>query len=190
MLDKLHELHSHFLPIAQRRPSIITSSCWKSTVSDLTASGVDRKKGCLESHLFACSDNKKFIWFQNERICSCAYISKYVVMISTSKSIVFVLVHLSRGLKCTIVITRCPSSVICPSSVCPASVRRNLSHFRLHLWNRWTEFNETFQEARSTPGFTPLLPTWIYSCRSRVKVSCALPFTTNVTISISISQTE
>ena len=25
---------------------------------------------------------------------------------------------------------------------------------------------------------TPLLPTWIYSCRSRVTVSCALPFTT------------
>ena len=34
-----------------------------------------------------------------------------------------------------------------------------------------------------------LLPTWIYSCRSRVTVSCALPFTTNVTISTSISQT-
>ena len=36
---------------------------------------------------------------------------------------------------------------------------------------------------------TPLLPTWIYSCQSRVTVSCALPFTTNVTISTSISQT-
>ena len=36
---------------------------------------------------------------------------------------------------------------------------------------------------------TPLIPTWIYSCRSRVTVSCALPFTTNVTISTSISQT-
>ena len=36
---------------------------------------------------------------------------------------------------------------------------------------------------------TPLLPTWIYSCRSRVTVSCALPFTTNVTMSTSISQT-
>ena len=36
---------------------------------------------------------------------------------------------------------------------------------------------------------TPLLPTWIYSCRSRVTVNCALPFTTNVTISTSISQT-
>ena len=36
---------------------------------------------------------------------------------------------------------------------------------------------------------TPLLPTWIYSCRSRVTVSCALLFTTNVTISTSISQT-
>ena len=36
---------------------------------------------------------------------------------------------------------------------------------------------------------TPLLPTWIYSCRLRVTVSCALPFTTNVTISTSLSQT-
>ena len=36
---------------------------------------------------------------------------------------------------------------------------------------------------------TPLLPTWIYSCRSRVTVSCELPFTTNVIISTSISQT-
>ena len=36
---------------------------------------------------------------------------------------------------------------------------------------------------------TPLLPTWIYSCRSRVTVSCALPFMINVTISTSISQT-
>ena len=47
------------------------------------------------------------------------------------------LVHLSRRLKCTIVITRCPSSVV------------NFSHFWLLLWNRWTEFNETWQEARS-----------------------------------------
>ena len=47
------------------------------------------------------------------------------------------LVHLSRRLKCTIVITRCPSSVV------------NFSHFRLLLWNCWTEFNETWQEARS-----------------------------------------
>ena len=36
---------------------------------------------------------------------------------------------------------------------------------------------------------TPLLPTWIYSCRSRVTISYALSFTTNVTISTSISQT-
>ena len=36
----------------------------------------------------------------------------------------------------------------CPSSVCPSFVV-NFSHFRLHLWNRWTEFNETWQEARS-----------------------------------------
>ena len=47
--DKLHKLHSHFPPIAQRTPSIITSICWKSTVSDVTASGIDRKKGCVQN---------------------------------------------------------------------------------------------------------------------------------------------
>ena len=49
------------------------------------------------------------------------------------------LVHLSRRLKCTIVITRCPSSVVRPSVVRPSVV--NFSHFWLLLWNRWTEFN-------------------------------------------------
>ena len=46
--DKLHELHSYFPPIAKRTPSIITSSCWKSTVSDVTASVIDRKMGCVQ----------------------------------------------------------------------------------------------------------------------------------------------
>ena len=38
--DKFHELHSHFPSIAQRTPSIITSSSWKSTctVSDVRTS--------------------------------------------------------------------------------------------------------------------------------------------------------
>ena len=61
------------------------------------------------------------------------------------------LVHLSRRLKCTIVIMCCPSS---------ASVRRpsvvNFSHFRLLLWNRWREFNQTLQEARSQPPLPSL----------------------------------
>ena len=65
------------------------------------------------------------------------------------------LVHLSRRLKCTIVITRCPSSVR-PSSVV------NFSHFRLLLWNCWTEFNETWQEARSQRP----LPSLCFSGRS------------------------
>ena len=102
------------------------------------------------------------------------------------------LVHLSRRLKCTIVITRCLSSVrlsVRPSltfhifdffsetaewnstklnrnqhfnilyQVCVfrADGKNNmvalasdwLRPFRLLLWNRWTEFNETWQEARS-----------------------------------------
>ena len=97
------------------------------------------------------------------------------------------LVHLR--LKCTIVIMRCPSSVLSPSSltfhifdfsetternstkldrkqdlnvlyqVCVFCADRKskmaavasdwLRHFLLLLWNRWTEFNETWQEARS-----------------------------------------
>ena len=64
------------------------------------------------------------------------------------------LMHLSRRLKCTIVITRCPSSVVRPSVV-------NFSYFWL-LWNRWTEFNETWQEARSQR----LLPSLCFSGRS------------------------
>ena len=62
----------------------------------------------------------------------------------------YFLVHLSRRLlRCTIVITRCPSSIrpsVC-LSVRPSVV--NFSHFRLLLWNHWTEFNETWQEART-----------------------------------------
>ena len=46
------------------------------------------------------------------------------------------LVHLSRML------------VRRPSSNRPSYVV-NFSHFRLLLWNRWTEFNETWQEARN-----------------------------------------
>ena len=116
------------------------------------------------------------------------------------------LVHLSRRLKCTIVITRCLSSVVRPS-VCPSltfhifdfsseTAERNstkldrkqdlnvlyqvcvfrtdrknkmaalasdwLRHFRLLLWNRWMEFNETWQEARSQRP----LPSMCFSGRS------------------------
>ena len=52
--------------------------------------------------------------------------------------------HLSRRFKCTIVTTRCPSSV--RPSVCPSLT---ISHFRLLLWNHRMEFNKTWQEARS-----------------------------------------
>ena len=67
--------------------------------------------------------------------------------------------HLSRRLKCTIVITRCPSSVCL--SVRPSSVV-NFSHFQLLLWNCWTEFNETWQESRSQRP----LPSLCFSGRS------------------------
>ena len=65
------------------------------------------------------------------------------------------LVHLSRRLKCTIVIMRCPSSICRPSVV-------NFSHFLLLLWNHWTEFNETWQEARTQHP----LPSLFFSGRS------------------------
>ena len=51
----------------------------------------------------------------------------------------------------TIVITRCP-----PSSVV------NFSHFQLLIWNHWTEFNKTWQEARSQHP----LPSLCFSGRS------------------------
>ena len=66
------------------------------------------------------------------------------------------LVHLSRRLMCTIVITRCPSSVVRRPSVV------KFSHFRLLLWNHWKEFNETWQEARSQCP----LPSLCFSGRS------------------------
>ena len=50
---------------------------------------------------------------------------------------------------------------VCPS-VRPSVVRRKLSHFRLLLWNRWTEFNETWQKARSQHP----LPSLCFSSRS------------------------
>ena len=72
--------------------------------------------------------------------------SKFSTETALSTEFVGFLVHLNRRLKCTIVITRCPSSV--RLSVRPSSVV-NFSHFRFLLWNRWTEFNKTWQEARS-----------------------------------------
>ena len=67
------------------------------------------------------------------------------------------LAHLSRRLEWAIVIAHRPSSVR-PSSV----VRRKLSHFQLLLWNHWTEFNKTWQEARSQHP----LPSLCFSGRS------------------------
>ena len=128
---------------------------------------------------------------------------KYVQVPSTF------LVHLSRRLKCTILIMRCPSSVVCRPSVRPSSLtfhifdfssetaKRNstkldrkqdinvlyqvcvfradqknkmaalasdwLRHFRLLLWNRWTEFNKTWQEER----FQCPLPSLCFSGQSK-----------------------
>ena len=64
--------------------------------------------------------------------------------------------HLSRRLKCTIVITRCPSSVLRRPSVV------NFSHFRLLILNRWIEFNKTWQDESSQRP----LPSLCFSGRS------------------------
>ena len=60
------------------------------------------------------------------------------------------LAHLSRRLEWAIVIAHRPSSVC------------KLSHFQLLLWNRWTEYNDTWQEARSQCP----LPSLCFSGRS------------------------
>ena len=61
----------------------------------------------------------------------------HFTQVSDSGPLGLLLAHLSRRLKWAIVIAHRPA------------VRRKLSHFRLLLWNRWMEFNETWQKARS-----------------------------------------
>ena len=56
------------------------------------------------------------------------------------------------------------------------------------LWIIWVKCIPMSLRSKTRLRATHLLPTWIYSCRSRVTVSCTLPFTTNVTILTSISQ--
>ena len=79
-------------------------------------------------------------------------VSQWSILIYGSKgqvlTLLLLLAHQSRRLEWAIVIAHRPSSVR-PSVVHRPSLRRKLSHFRLLLWNRWTEFNETWQEARS-----------------------------------------
>ena len=53
-------------------------------------------------------------------------------------------------------------SVVRPSVVRRPSVVVNFSHFRLFLWNHWTEFDETLQESRSQCP----LPSLCFSGRS------------------------
>ena len=40
----------------------------------------------------------------------------------------------------------------------------------------WVRFIPLSLRSKTRRRATPLLPTWIYSCRSRVTISCALPF--------------
>ena len=53
------------------------------------------------------------------------------------------LVHLSRRLKCTIVITRCPSSVVRPSVIRPSVVRPSLTFHTFDFFSETSEQNST-----------------------------------------------
>ena len=79
-----------------------------------------------------------------------------LIFFSNNFKISIFLAHLSRRLKWAIVIGHRLSSV------CPSSSVRKLSHFQLLLWNCWTEFNETWQDARSQRP----LPSLCFSGRS------------------------
>ena len=89
--DKLHELHSHFPPIAQRTPSIITSSCWKSTISDVRPSCIDRKKGSVQNITCSVALASKNLYNYKTKEYVDVLTSQSSSMISTSKTIVFVL---------------------------------------------------------------------------------------------------
>ena len=113
------------------------------------------KKFLVDEGIF--SNNTKFLSHE----CLMTFCS--LTKLSTDQTLYLVvtfLVHLSQRLKCTIVSTRCPSSVVRPSVVRPSVV--NFSHFQLILWNHWPKFNETWQEARSQC----LLPSLCFSGRS------------------------
>ena len=87
----------------------------------------------------------------------CLLFRKPVIWIMTR----LFLAHLSWRLKCTIVITRCPSSILRPFIVHCPFVIVNFSHFRL-LSNHGTEFDKTWQETRSQSP----LPSLCFSGRS------------------------
>ena len=67
------------------------------------------------------------------------------VEIQALQSLCYMFIYIRRKIK---LLVSCILSVR-PSSVRPSVV--NFSHFPLLLWNRWTEFNQTLQEARSQP---------------------------------------
>ena len=53
----------------------------------------------------------------------------------------------------------------------------------------WVTSFATFKTTLETTYHNTFETTWIFPCRSKMTVSCAPPFTSNVTISTSISQT-
>ena len=99
--------------------------------------------------IFHCQSVNKIVglacdWLRNWSISPLQAVNEFRLPEQEASTHSF-LVHLSRRLKCTIVITRRPS--VCLSVRRPSVV--NFSHFRLILCNRLTEFNETWQEART-----------------------------------------
>ena len=95
-----------------------------------------------------------FEWCQSvcPSLCMCQTLCLFRWHLKYNFSLNTFLAHLSQRLKWAIVIAHRPSS----------SVVRKLSHFRLLLWNHLTEFNETWQEARSKRP----LPSLCFSGRS------------------------
>ena len=84
--------HCLFTPIAQRTPSIITSSCWKSTVGDIMACGIDRKKGCVQNVTcsLALTIRKLYDYKMQEYVDVLTSQSLSLSQISTSKSLGFI----------------------------------------------------------------------------------------------------
>ena len=66
----------------------VTSRYWKVSFVTSWHPVLIERRGVFRKSLVRLLSHPKWIWLQNGRICWCAYISKFVSMISTSKSIV------------------------------------------------------------------------------------------------------
>ena len=142
------------------------------------------------------------------REVSIVSISGFSSMLQPSRMSMFSLRILSTSSKCSFHL----SNTWCAPLLADIFLYSHEADFILSLLSTWkkklaSQFNFTYRSitliliiiwvrciplnlrSKTRQRATPLLPTWIYYCRSEGTVSCALPSTTNVTISTSISQT-